>query len=692
MTDPGTPPNPETLLAENARRMALIDAPYDPVAGDARHPGRYALQIPGLSDSPLLLPAPMRTAPVTAAMTAAGSLDAYIRRSMGARPSGKTRGQARRLFDTERARHDFPFWAASYARIKAKGGGEDVPFVLNAPQRRLVDCLEAMRLADRPIRLVLLKARQWGGSTCVQLYMAWLQLVHSTGLNSLIVAHQGMATYEIKDMFDRMMDQYPNWLLTDGDGNECKGKRMETVGAGRSTFRIPARNCKIKLGSAERPDSSRGGDYNLLHCSEVGLWPSTRLRTPQQLMSAASSGILNAPMTMIVMESTANGVGNFFHTEYLAASQGISAYSALFIPWFEIERYRTPLADPRAFAQWLLDGREATNALNEREQPGQYLWHLWQTGATLEAINWYVGERRKYSDHGRMASEFPSDDIEAFVNSGARVFDRYRVEQLRAGCRTELMRGEIDGDEPSGPGSLRNLRFNPSANGMLRIWRDRELPQEGTRCANRYLVVVDIGGRGAKADWSVIAVFDRMGMARGEPPEIVAQWRGHTDIDLLAWNAARIAAYYDDALLVIESNTLDTHDPDRMTDGDQSHYILNQIRRVYPNLYARRQSEEAVRQGAPTRYGFHTNTSTKPMVITGLIKAVREGLYVERDSRCLDEFEVYEQRPNGSYGALSGYHDDMLMTRAIGLHVCFTEMELPRTAVQPARRPRPYSF
>ena len=90
------------------------------------------------------------------------------------------------------------------------------------------------------------------------------------------------------------------------------------------------------------------------------------------------------------------------------------------------------------------------------------------------------------------------------------------------------------------------------------------------------------------------------------------------------------------------------------------------------------QSEEAVRMGAPVRYGFHTNISTKPAIVATLVKVIREGLYTERDQNCLDEYLSYERRPNGSYGAIAGCHDDLLMTRAIGLHICFHEMDPPR--------------
>lgn len=677
----------EDILRENRRRLEMINRRYDPIAGDPEDPERVELHIPGLNPDTVYIPQSMSHELLVEEMRRCGSLDRYVTDIMQASLSDETRERARKKFTLLRIRHDFPFWAASFVYIKRKGGGEDVLFTLNRAQRKLVSSLERMRRAGSPIRLILLKARQWGGSTCVQLYMAWLQMVHSEGLNSLIIAHQGIATDEIKDMFDRMLENYPDELLGN-TGEEDAGfgkkdrkrerKRMEQAGISRGTYRVAGRNFKVKLGTAERPDSCRGGDYNLVHCSEVGLWRRTDRKMPEDIIRAACSGILFEGMTMIVLESTANGTGNYFHREYEAAKNGESQFQPLFVGWYEIDRYSLPVDDESAFAERLIEGRENTVSESDRRQPGQYLWWLWERGATLQAINWYVMERMKYSDHGLMAAEYPSDDIEAFVHSGARVFDKYKVEALRAACRPPLLKGEIDGDKVSGRDSLRNVRFSESRDGGLWMWKDRELPQPGTVVANRYLVAVDVGGRGARADWSVIVVFDRIGLNEGKGPEVVAQWRGHTDIDLLAWNAARIAAYYCNALLVIESNTLETHDPDRLTEGDQSLFILNQLREAYPNLYARRQCADEVMRGAPRRYGFHTNTSTKPMIISGLVQAIREQTYVERDENCLDEYLTYEQRQNGSYGALPGRHDDLLMTRAIGLYISSSEMKMPR--------------
>lgn len=593
------------------------------------------------------------------------------------------------LDDATRAGRDFAYWAATRARIKNKRGGDDVPFLLNHAQRKLVAELDAIRLAGKPIRLILLKARQWGGSTCVQLYMAWLQLTQRTGLNSLIIAQQSAATDEIKDMFDRLV-----LGLTAQDAPHRQDLHIRNVGRSRCIFRIEERNAKVKVGTAERPDSCRGGDYSLVHCSEVGIWKATAGKTPEQILRSACSGILLAPMTMIVYESTANGTGNFFHGEYQAARRGESQFRPLFIPWFDIAQYMLPVEDPEEFCKSLIANRHSEGAASSRRQSGAYLWWLWERGATLEGINWYVAERSKYGEHGLMAAEYPSDDIEAFVHSGAKVFDRYKVEALRPATEAVPMTGEIDvpaingvpfdyahADSDRLRRQLPRVRFTESDGGW-KVWR---LPDNQNRCTDRYLVCVDVGGRSAKADWSVIMVLDREPMVRGEAPE-VAQWRGHTDFDLLAWHAAMAARFYHEALLVIESNTLETHDRDRQTDGDQTCFLLERLRDVYDNLYARRQSPEAVARGLPLRYGFHTNTATKPMVISTLVRVVREGLYVERDPMCLDEYLSYERRPNGSYGAIAGSHDDLLMTRAIALHVCFHEMEPPQPCGTGANR------
>lgn len=679
------------LLLTNRERNEDINRTFNPITGEGSILPRRILDIPDFPIPRQWLPEAMFRIPLVQQISRHGSIDAFLKHIQ---PPDTTPEQAEanrvkviEQFTRVRCRHDFCFWAATMVFIKRKGGGEDMRFRLNRPQRTLITRFELRRLQNKPIRLVLLKARQWGGSTATQIYFAWLQLMHKVGLNSLIVAQVKDTSNEILDMFDRMLKQYPDYMFNLEPG---QATQPVWVGVGNSgnIHRIPPRNCKVKIGTAENPDSARGGDYNLLHFSEVAIWKKTEGKTPEAIIRSASSGVLLIPYTAIVYESTANGTGNFFQREYDAAKNGQSQFEALFIAWYDIEQYAQPFQneeDKRLFAEKLYLNRNNRYAPTDREEPGQYLWWLFQKGATLEAINWYVSERKKYADHGDMASEYPSDDEEAFVHSGARVFDKHKVEILRKACRPPKFTGDIYADSDTGEKALENLRFSADSQGLLCIWNMPDTEPDET-ITDRYLTVVDVGGRSKKSDFSVIVVFDRLFMADGDKPEVVAQWYGHIDIDLLAWKAAQIAAFYDDSLLVIESNTLETHDRERQVEGDQSQFILNQIKAIYPNLYARKQSEEEITEGFPRKYGFHTNVATKPMIISNLVKVIRQSLYIERDQRCLDEYITYERKPNGSYGAIIGKHDDLLMTRAIALHICFNEMELPQIKKRKTRR------
>ena len=667
----------QQILQENNRRNEEIYAPFNPYTGRGAVGERKKVVIEDFPIKEQYLPTSMLSNKLVKSIVKAGSVKSFITDTLKVEYTEEDRLKVIEQFVRVRIKHDFCFWAATYVYIKNKGGGDDVLFKLTRPQRRFVARLEKRRIANKPIRIVLLKARQWGGSTTSQLYMAWLQLVHKRGLNSLIIAHQGTGTDEIKDMFDRMIKEYPIELLYDiGAVYNDNEPKMVGVGKSGNIFRVPQRNCKIKLGTAERPDSCRGGDYNLVHCSEVGIWKKTDGKSPEDIVRSACSGILLEPYTMIVYESTANGTGNFFQRESDAAKRGLSQFEAMFVSWFDIEKYSAPIEDIEAFAANLYANRNNDNVNSTREESGRYLWWLWEQGATLEGINWYIQERSKYDDHGQMASEYPSDDVEAFVHSGARVFDKYKVEKLKDGCKMPRYVGDVCGDAIDGAAALKNLHFAEDRQGIFWVWSLPEIDKQ-TKIKNRYLVVVDIGGRHKGADYSVIVVYDRLFMMEGGKPTVVAQWYGHIDMDLLAWKAAQIAAFYDDALLVIESNTLETKDKERSVDGDQSHYILNQIKEVYDNLYARKQSEDDIINKVPKKYGFHTNVATKPMIISTLVKVIREGLYVERDLRCIDEYLTYE-KVGSSFGAIAGKHDDLLMTRAIGLHICFNEMDLPK--------------
>lgn len=544
--------------------------------------------------------------------------------------------------------YDFEFWCARCVTIKDKVSARSIPFTLNAPQRRVLAVLEDMRTAGKPIRLIMLKARQWGGSTLVQIYMAWIQIVHCTHWNSLICGHLKDTSSAIKGIYSRLLKEYPAALApTDSPITFHPFEKSKNVSV------ISGRDCLVAMGSAESQESIRGFDIAMAHLTEVAFWRTTAQKSPENVVRAVCGSVALLPLTVIVMESTANGVGNFFHTEWLRAKAGQSDKQAVFVPWYEIEIYRTPVPDVKLL--W--------------EQLDEYELNLWNRGLTLEMIAWYHAKRKEYNTHTQMMAEYPTDDIEAFANTGQCVFALADIEHLRNDCRPASFVGELEGDAREGKMALQNLRFIPSATGKLQVWRKPSIIPETIR--NRYIVTVDVGGISDSSDYSVIAVIDRCSPLG--KPEVVAQWRGHTYHDLLAWKAAQIARWYHKSLLVIESNTLETE----YTEGDGSAYILDIVSEAYYNFYWRMPS--ASNPSHERRIGFHTNRRTKEQVIYSMMRILRDHLYIEHDTLALDEYSVYEKQPNGTYGAMKGRHDDILMTRCIALYIAQEEAKKDRS-------------
>jgi hypothetical protein len=154
--------------------------------------------------------------------------------------------------------------------------------------------------------------------------------------------------------------------------------------------------------------------------------------------------------------------------------------------------------------------------------------------------------------------------------------------------------------------------------------------------------------------------------------EVVAEWHGRIDVDLLAWKAAQIGTYYrskENALLAIEKNTIDT-----ITDYNK--VLLSEISDYYDNLYAKVEIDKITNKTTKT-LGFHTNTSTKPLIVENMQGALRDDIYCERNDDACVEMDTYELKDDGTYGAADGAHDDMVIPRAIGLYLS-TKMPIPK--------------
>lgn len=117
-----------------------------------------------------------------------------------------------------RFRHDFEYWAFTCLKIRHKISRRYVPMRLNAPQRRCLHLLENQRKAGKPLRIIVLKARQWGSSTFAAAYMLWWQLVLHQHADGAICTHTKDTAAVIKGTIDIMLRNYPpQFVNTPGD-------------------------------------------------------------------------------------------------------------------------------------------------------------------------------------------------------------------------------------------------------------------------------------------------------------------------------------------------------------------------------------------------------------------------------------------------------------------------------------------
>lgn len=632
--------NIDQIMLENKRRIESLFAPYDPIAGIGGLVEREKLVLDDMGE--FYIPRPFFNNQIGESFYNAGSLSAFLE----SYPNLKNIDTVFSLFQQERFKWDFEYWTATTVKIKPKSGGKNIPFILNAPQRKLHANTYGFIEREEAIRQIVCKSRQWGGSTDIQIEMLWVQLLHKTNWNSLIAAHLNQAATNIRSMVTSVQKYYPK---------QCGSFTLKGFEGTKNIKIIPERQNKITIGSIETPDSIRSDDVAMAHLSEVGLWKKTDGKSPEDLCQSILGTIPRLPFTRYTLESTAKGVGNFFHRTWQAANstgEKNNGLSPIFVSWMEdknnVEYFKSDSAKIEFVRSW-------TN----------YEKVLWERGATIEGIHFYRNKLKEFNgDHWRMMSEFPTTADEAFQSTGNRVFPQEHILNARKTCQPPKFVGSVTAASREGKDAFKDISFFENPFGNLSIWLHPEniVEIEGKkyRVSNRYCGFADFGGQSKKSDYSCLRVLDRLWMIEGGLPELAAKWHGKLDADMFALQCAQILWRYDKGLLAFESNT-----PDQDKEKEGNHFLtaINKLAGLYPNLYIRN-NHESIKQEWVPKYGFHTNKATKGMIIDRLKAALRDEEYIERDLCTCDELDYFETKADGTMGAVDGEHDDLVITDA----------------------------
>ena len=510
-------------------------------------------------------------------------------------------------------------------KIKTKSGTV-VPFRLNDAQRKLYAVAKRQQDAGKPVRLIILKARQLGFSTLTE-GLIFHACATRKNVNALIVAHREDATANLFRMSKLFYDELPapvKPMLRASNAQELVFENPSKLRSEREAR--PGLRSRIRCATAGGRGIGRSDTLQCVHLSEYAFWPDGADGKASTL-----AGILQAvpslPGTMVVIESTANGFEDF-KERWDAAVAGENDFEPVFFAWFENPDYSMPVVPG---TEWTPEERDLKAAYQLTDE--QLQWRRWcianNCGGSLDMFR----------------QEYPASPGEAFLHSGTGVFDNEQIV-----LRLERL------PEPAGRGEFTDGEWTESETGAITLY---ELPEEGVP----YVLGGDTAGEGS--DYFTAIVIDNVS------GRIVAKLRQKYSEPEYVRQIFALGRFYNDALVAIETNF--------------STYPVMKLQEMeYPNQYSREREDTYTRQMKKS-YGFRTDRQSRPRAIANLVEVFSSHPEWFTDRELLEEMLTFCYNEDHRPEALAGKHDDLVMGAAITYAVrhqqrmtVLTEPEKPR--------------
>lgn len=506
-----------------------------------------------------------------------------------------------------------------YIKIRDKAG-KIIDLKINKGQQKLYDAIKKQHNEGKPIRIIVLKARQIGFSTLTE-SIIFKNTATKFNVNSGIITHKEEATTNLFNMSKRMYDNLPDDMKPSLKRSNAKELIFDNdEGTGLKS--------KIKCMTAGSSGVGRSDTFNYLHISELAFWGNNAKETTIGLFQA----VPNLPNTMIVIESTANGF-EYFKELWDMAVKGESDFIPVFVGWNELTDYKMPYT-----------GFELT----DYEKNLQRIYNL-----SLEQLSWrrWCIKNNCGGDEQQFKQEYPINPQEAFISSGNCVFDKEivinRIQELSKPIRVGYFDYKYDDTMPAGK-KITDIRWVNDKNGYIEIY---EVPN-----IYKYCIGGDTAGEGS--DWFTGHVLN------AKTGKQVARLRHQMDEDLYVRQMYCLGHYYQyknqrtgvitPALMCIESNF-------------SSFPNKELVRLGYSNMFVR-EKEDKYTGIMDKSYGFKTTSITRPVIIAELVKIVRESVELINDKLTLEEMLTFVRNEKGRPEAQQGAHDDLVMGLAIAYY------------------------
>ena len=490
-----------------------------------------------------------------------------------------------------------------------------LPLVFNEAQEHLYSVIRREAAAGKPIRIIVLKGRQEGISTVTEGLM-FQDTVTRPNVKTLIVAHDTTATGNLFKMNKLFYDCLPPWARPLRKNSNAKELVFEnpTRDDGEKRRR-PGLRSSIRCQTAGKGGVGRSDTLTNVHISEYAFWPNNK----EDLLLGVMQTVPHDPGTMVVIESTANGVEHF-KALWDGAVAGDNEWVPVFLPWYMERGYRMAVTGGEV---WSEEEQQLRRDFGLDEE--QLAWRRWCIKANCG------GNADKFRQ------EYPNTPEEAFLLSGRPYFDNRALAVRRMHAPEPARVGWFTYESPEETGARPEAwRFTDAEQGSVRIWQE---PEEGVP----YVLGGDTAGEGSDC-FTAFVIDNRTGRQ-------VAELQQRQSEILYARQVYCLGRYYNDALAAIEVN-FSTYPQRKLEEWE------------YPNLYQRERFDTYANTMVKA-FGWETSGKTRPQALAELHTVMEESPELVVSQWTLGEMVVFVYDAHGKPQAAVGEHDDLVMAAAI---------------------------
>lgn len=535
-----------------------------------------------------------------------------------------------------RIKNDREWYIENFLKIRNKKS-EFISFILNHAQNIVMEKIKECEKEGKLKRFIVLKARQMGLSTLFE-GLIFHDTANNSFKNSLIIAHEEPASVNLFNMSKLYYENLPEVIRPMKKYSNGKVLSFENPTIDEREKDInPGLRSKITIATAGAGEVGRSATINNLHASEVAFFPDAK-----QTMLGLLQAVPDELNTLVVLESTANGVGDWFHDIWQKAVKCENDFIPIFLPWFIDPEYTRPFRTAEQKNQFIDETNLVTFDINGNEIH-TYEYELMQKfKLTYEQLNWrkFTIANKCQGDEMLFMQEYPATPEEAFISSGRPKFSINSLKKYQTITKPPIRRGYFKMDEN------KEISFFDDPNGYVSIWKEPE-PEMF------YCIGADVAEGLIEGDYSCACVGD-------SNFDVVAMWHGHIDPDMFGMEIIKLAKYYNEAYIGVENNN----------HGLTTLSIMK--REEYWNLYFSK-SYDRLTDTTTQKLGWSTNVKTKPLMIDKLAEFIREmyiGIYSDL---IISEAFTYVIEDNGKTNAQSGCYDDTIMALAIMLQLLLEE-------------------